>query len=79
MTDKKKITIEQQIEAMKAVVVAEEFRQIGLVARGEITQEEADQWLAQVRACLATLAWIEMNRSAFMGFMRTHAQAGPAR
>lgn len=75
-----KIEIGLQVEAMEAVIVAEEFRQVALVAREEITQADADLWLARLRAGLETLTWIRDNRARFISFLRAEtADGGPTR
>ena len=63
MTDKPKITLPQQI--------AEVGREIGLrrsvfpqfVARGKMTQEEADEHMARMEAVYSTLIWLRENRA----------------
>lgn len=62
MTDKPRIPLPQQI--------AEVGREIGLrrsvyptfIARGKMTQEEADEHLARMEAAYATLIWLRDNR-----------------
>lgn len=63
MTDKPRIPLPQQI--------AEVGREIGLrravypqfIARGKMTQEEADDHLARMEAVYSTLIWLRENRA----------------
>lgn len=62
MSDKPRIPLPQQI--------AEVGREIGLrrsvyptfIARGKMTQEEADEHLARMEAAYSTLIWLRENR-----------------
>lgn len=59
-----KIAIEAQIEAMKAVLVAEEMRSKGHVLREDVTQAEADDWMAKLGAIMTTLEWCQSYKRA---------------
>lgn len=63
---KKPNPILDQIETMQMILVAEELRQKAAMARGEVTQDQAKDHLAKVRAVLTTLEWIRDNRASLV-------------
>lgn len=63
MTEKRKISIEQQISEIQREIGLRKNVYPGLVARGKMRQGEADEHMARIEAALTTLQWIRDNRA----------------
>ncbi len=72
-----KVDIGKQIETMRAILVAEEYRQCAAVARGEATEQQAADYIARVQAVLSTIEWCAANAKDLKEFRQAQrAQAG---
>lgn len=72
-----KIDIREQVATMKAIMVAEELRQRAAIARGEITEDQANDHLTRVQAALGTLEYLQENKRDFLDFVAAQkVQAG---
>lgn len=63
MTEKRKISIEQQISEVQRELALRRNVYPGLVVRGKMRQGEADEHTARLEAVLTTLMWLRDNRA----------------
>lgn len=61
-----KIGIDEQIAEVGREIGLRKSVYPGFVARGKLSQEEADQHLARMEAVYATLKWIRDNRASLV-------------
>ena len=66
-----KIGIDEQIAEVGREIGLRKNVYPGFVARGKLTQEEADDHLARMEAVYATLKWIKANRPSLVADQMT--------
>lgn len=62
----KSISIDDQIAEVGREIGLRKHVYPGFVARGKLTQEEADDHIARMEAAYKTLKWVKANREAIL-------------
>lgn len=55
-------------------MAAEELRNAGLLARGDLSKDELDESMARLKSVMDTLQWLKKNREAFLAFCKNPNQ-----